>query len=83
MSYRDLVQVGALLRLCLTGRNDGRLRIMVRDELDEIRLSETEEKGERGICKELGTDDVSDNTKLESGFSNKMSSTRNNEGSDN
>ena len=50
MSYRDLVQVGALLRWCPTGRNDGRLRTMVHDELDEIGLSETEkQKGERDM----------------------------------
>ena len=50
---------------------------MVLDEFDEIGLGETEEKGEREIGKELGTDDVSDNTELESGSSNEMSSTRN------
>ena len=41
------------------------------------------EKGEREIGKGLGTDDVSDNTELESGASNETSSTRNDEGSDN
>ena len=46
-------------------------------------FGETVEKGEREIGKELGTDDVSDNTKLESGSSNKTSSTRNDKGSDN
>ena len=50
---------------------------MIHDEFDKIGLSETEEKGERGMCKELGIDDVSDNTELESGSSNETSSTRN------